>query len=134
MGLSSGLLLLSSLLIIGPGPANASSRLDVIDLPVGFRPEGITNGEEWIAYVGSLVSEFLLHSHVFSFEMVNLIRVFTTVPWGPPPVYVYSFLDLLWLSSCCNMRAQQENYGQHRAVSAGVPNGRFQEFNVPVNE
>ncbi|CAN0371531.1 unnamed protein product [Pylaiella littoralis] len=34
----------------------ASARLDVIDLPLGFFPEGITNGEEWTAYVGSLAN------------------------------------------------------------------------------
>eukprot|EP00903_Cladosiphon_okamuranus_P016257 g14994.t1 len=53
MGLLSGMLLLASVLV---GCANASSRLDVIDLPVGFFPEGITNGDEWIAYVGSLAT------------------------------------------------------------------------------
>lgn len=37
--------------------AAASSRLDVIDLPVGFAPEGITNGDEWTAYVGSIIGE-----------------------------------------------------------------------------
>lgn len=55
MGLS-GMLLLASVLIVGS--ASASSRLDVIDLPVGFFPEGITNGDGWIAYVGSLTSEY----------------------------------------------------------------------------
>lgn len=38
----------------------ASARLDVIDLPLGFFPEGITNGEEWTAYVGSLASKLNL--------------------------------------------------------------------------
>lgn len=52
----SGLLLLASALIIAS--ATASSRLDVIDLPLGFFPEGITNGDGWIAYVGSLASEY----------------------------------------------------------------------------
>eukprot|EP00904_Undaria_pinnatifida_P006177 jgi/Undpi1/268/HiC_scaffold_1.g00264.m1 len=33
----------------------ATSRLDVIDLPMGFFPEGIARGgEDWTAYVGSL--------------------------------------------------------------------------------
>eukprot|EP00752_Nemacystus_decipiens_P012928 g11442.t1 len=50
----SGMLLLASVLIIGS--ANGSSRLDVIDLPLGFFPEGITNGDEWTAYVGSLAT------------------------------------------------------------------------------
>lgn len=31
----------------------ASSRLDIIDLPLGFFPEGITLAEEWTVYVGS---------------------------------------------------------------------------------
>lgn len=31
----------------------ASSRLDIIDLPTGFFPEGITLAEEWTVYVGS---------------------------------------------------------------------------------
>ncbi|CAN0166681.1 unnamed protein product [Ectocarpus sp. 6 AP-2014] len=35
--------------------ASASSRLDVIDLPTGFSPEGITSGRGWTAFVGSLV-------------------------------------------------------------------------------
>lgn len=35
----------------------ASSRLDVIDLPTGFFPEGIALGEEWTVYVGSLGGE-----------------------------------------------------------------------------
>ena len=30
-----------------------SSRLDIIDLPTGFFPEGITRAEEWTVYVGS---------------------------------------------------------------------------------
>lgn len=39
------------------GTVGASSRLDVIGLPLGFYPEGITNGEGWTAYVGSLVGK-----------------------------------------------------------------------------
>lgn len=36
------------------------SRLDVIDLPIGFFPEGITRGDdEWTAYVGSLAGDDL---------------------------------------------------------------------------
>lgn len=36
----------------------ATSRLDVIDLPMGFFPEGIARGgEDWTAYVGSLNGE-----------------------------------------------------------------------------
>lgn len=31
----------------------ATSRLDIIDLPVGFSPEGITLAEKWTVYVGS---------------------------------------------------------------------------------
>ncbi|CAM9316699.1 unnamed protein product [Ascophyllum nodosum] len=52
MGLSSiSIILICSLV----GSAAATSRLDVVDLPMGFSPEGITNGDEWIAYVGSLI-------------------------------------------------------------------------------
>lgn len=39
------------------GSASAEDRLEVIDLPVGFAPEGITIGRPWEAYVGSLVGE-----------------------------------------------------------------------------
>ncbi|CAM9667174.1 unnamed protein product [Scytosiphon promiscuus] len=45
-----------SALALWAGCVGASSRLDVIELPMGFYPEGITNGEEWTAYVGSLVN------------------------------------------------------------------------------
>ncbi|CAM9764608.1 unnamed protein product [Ectocarpus sp. 12 AP-2014] len=48
-----GVLLAASCAMIA---SEASSRLDVIDLPTGFSPEGITNGEGWTAYVGSLSS------------------------------------------------------------------------------
>ena len=54
---TSGLLLLASAALSVVFFADASSRLDVIDLPVGFRPEGITGGEEWDAFVGSTISE-----------------------------------------------------------------------------
>ncbi|CAN0019062.1 unnamed protein product [Ectocarpus sp. 6 AP-2014] len=46
-----GVVLAASWAIIA---SEASSRLDVIDLPTGFFPEGITNGEGWTAFVGSL--------------------------------------------------------------------------------
>lgn len=36
------------------GVTAASSRLDVIDLPVGFSPEGIALAEEWTVYVSSV--------------------------------------------------------------------------------
>lgn len=35
----------------------AGKKLDVIDLPIGFLPEGITLGREWTAYVGSFFGE-----------------------------------------------------------------------------
>lgn len=35
------------------GATAASSRLDIIDLPVGFFPEGIALAEDWTVYVGS---------------------------------------------------------------------------------
>lgn len=31
----------------------ATSRLDIIDLPTGFFPEGMTLAEKWTVYVGS---------------------------------------------------------------------------------
>ncbi|CAM9898713.1 unnamed protein product [Scytosiphon promiscuus] len=37
-----------------PGVAAASSRLDVIDLPVGFGAEGIALAEEWTVFVSSV--------------------------------------------------------------------------------
>ena len=37
----------------------ASSRLDVIELPVGFNPEGIMLGDGWTVYVGSQNGEKL---------------------------------------------------------------------------
>lgn len=39
------------------GVAAKSSRLDVVDLPVGFFPEGIALAREWTFYVGSLLGE-----------------------------------------------------------------------------
>lgn len=47
---------LAALAAIGsvPGAAAKSSRLDVINLPVGFMPEGIALAEAWTVYVGSL--------------------------------------------------------------------------------
>lgn len=50
---------LAALAAIGsiPGATAKSSRLDVIDLPVGFFPEGIALAEEWTVYVGSLLGE-----------------------------------------------------------------------------
>lgn len=39
------------------GVTYAVDRPEVIDLPVGFRPEGITKGRDWTAYVGSLAGE-----------------------------------------------------------------------------
>lgn len=54
----------AALAVIGsfPGAAAKSSRLDVIDLPVGFFPEGIALAEEWTVYVGSLLGERVLAS------------------------------------------------------------------------
>ena len=40
---------------IAIGVAAGSSRLDAIDLPKGFFPEGITLAEGWEVYVGSLL-------------------------------------------------------------------------------
>lgn len=41
--------IVASFVIVG---SEASSGLDVVDLPVGFMPEGITRGEDWTVYVG----------------------------------------------------------------------------------
>lgn len=38
----------------------ASSRLDIIDLPLGFSPEGITLAEKWTVYVGSFNTGVIL--------------------------------------------------------------------------
>lgn len=55
MGVFGTLATLAAILAIGYFPAAAfkSSRLDVIELPVGFQPEGITLAREWTAYVGN---------------------------------------------------------------------------------
>jgi len=46
----------TSLVLIGLEAVR--SRLDVIDLPIGFFPEGITRGDnDWTAYVGSLAGD-----------------------------------------------------------------------------
>lgn len=42
--------ILASLAVLGSKAS--AERLDVIDLPLGFMPEGITLGEGWTAYVG----------------------------------------------------------------------------------
>ena len=42
-----------------PRAASKSSRLDFIELPVGFMPEGIALAEEWTVFVGSLLGERL---------------------------------------------------------------------------
>lgn len=42
-----------AMLAIAASAVTASSRLDIIDLPTGFAPEGITLAEEWTVYVGS---------------------------------------------------------------------------------
>lgn len=39
------------------GVVFAVDRPEVIDLPMGFRPEGITKGRDWTAFVGSLAGE-----------------------------------------------------------------------------
>lgn len=46
---------LASLLFVGA--ESSSSKPDVIQLPVGFFPEGITIAKKSTAYVGSLVGE-----------------------------------------------------------------------------
>ena len=47
------LLLLTAIIAIGV--AAGSSRLDAIDLPKGFFPDGIALAEGWEVYVGSLL-------------------------------------------------------------------------------
>lgn len=44
----------AAMLTVATVVSAASSRLDIIDLPTGFFPEGITLAEEWTVYVGSL--------------------------------------------------------------------------------
>lgn len=39
------------------GAVSAAERLEIIDLPVGFGPEGITFGPHWTAYVSSRFGE-----------------------------------------------------------------------------
>eukprot|EP00904_Undaria_pinnatifida_P000569 jgi/Undpi1/10512/HiC_scaffold_29.g12962.m1 len=43
----------AAMLTVATVVSAASSRLDIIDLPTGFFPEGITLAEEWTVYVGS---------------------------------------------------------------------------------
>lgn len=45
----------TSALLVG---AAFASRLDVIELPEGFQPEGIVFAEDWTAYVSSIGSEY----------------------------------------------------------------------------
>lgn len=45
------------ILMLLAGAAAAVNRLEVIDLPLGFAPEGITIGHPWEAYVGSIFGE-----------------------------------------------------------------------------
>lgn len=45
--------LAATVLTIAATAVAATSRLDIIDLPTGFFPEGITLAEEWTVYVGS---------------------------------------------------------------------------------
>ena len=48
---------LAALAAIGSIPATAfqTRRLDVIDLPIGYFPEGIALAEEWTVFVGSFI-------------------------------------------------------------------------------
>ena len=47
----------AAMLTIAATVVTACSRLDIIDLPAGFFPEGITLAEEWTVYVGSFGSK-----------------------------------------------------------------------------
>lgn len=47
------------LLLAGFTLSAAAERLEIVDLPMGFFPEGITIGRDWNAYVGSLAGEFI---------------------------------------------------------------------------
>ena len=55
MGLQGVLAVALTILTTAVTVVVGSSRLDVIDLPVGFFPEGIALGEGWTVYVGSLL-------------------------------------------------------------------------------
>lgn len=44
--------LVASVVFLG---SEASSGMDVVDLPTGFMPEGITRGEGWTVYVGNRI-------------------------------------------------------------------------------
>ena len=70
-----GVLLAASWVVIG----SEASRLDLIDLPTGFFPEGITNGEGWTAYVGSLFSE---NSSFFPVDVALLLTSSFPFPFG----------------------------------------------------
>lgn len=60
LGVTRRFKLIVSLALIGLEAA--TSRVDVIDLPMGFFPEGITRGgEDWTAYVGSLNGKYRCH-------------------------------------------------------------------------
>lgn len=55
----------------------ASKRLDVIDLPDGFVSGGITNGEGWTAYVGSVAGENMhVNKYIYTITAVALPSLF----------------------------------------------------------
>lgn len=76
--------LLASLVTV----ASASSRLDVIDLPTGFFPEGITSGGGWTAFVGSLVGEF----HIVVLYLPRLFPFRSAPPVSPHAVKKLQYL------------------------------------------
>lgn len=51
--------LLAFLVCIGSETVTGTAKLDVIDLPMGFYPEGIALGENSTAFVGSLAGDDL---------------------------------------------------------------------------
>lgn len=90
--------------------ASASSRLDVIDLPMGFFPEGITSGGGWTAFVGSLVGEF---------HVVGVLAVLISFPIG------FSFLTTCGLENR-NLKVDREECGLGvLPIRRGVPVAYF---------
>lgn len=69
------------------GAAFASSRLEVIELPEGFQPEGIVFADGWTAYVSSIGSEYGLNP-----STAGTSAGVDSIPWnieGAPPRWSY---------------------------------------------
>lgn len=64
-----------AMLAIATSIVTASSRLDIIDLPTGFGPEGITLAEEWTVYVGSFGDSEYLDPKAYGIHVVTLYKI-----------------------------------------------------------